>query len=414
MADSCGTCFYMRRHGDAYRCHVSPPEDSGTQTWHPVAADDWCGRFSSATPDVNESCSTCFFARPDAQGATHCRVSSPQESGALSWPGVEAHDWCGAFSVDAPSGDKLQGPPGPPGPSGATGAAGPAGPQGEPGTDGIPDEAPTEGGPYGRYGGSWQPVLSNTNPTIATGWLTFGSDQSGVRFYGDGRIYKDSGGGMVLQKSSGGQPWTIEDYGAKNRANIATEPWVMSVLPTSPEAVAGVTVGDVKQGFQATDHVGWIKLDGRAITTLTVTQQTAATGLGFAENLPDATNVVPMQSNSLLGVVSGSMSRTISQANLPALTLTTTTAAAHHHQTQACTNNEGVVGFSELLAKYSQTIWRRQAETANVNNNFDFMLGRMMEDAGEHAHEVTLGGGSEALDVTPRTMSVNCFVFLGE
>ncbi|WP_408023303.1 hypothetical protein [Tenacibaculum sediminilitoris] len=32
--------------------------------------------------------------------------------------------------------------------------------------------------------------------------------------------------------------------------------------------------GDTKQGFQTTDHSGWIKLDGRLISTLTTSQQT--------------------------------------------------------------------------------------------------------------------------------------------
>jgi hypothetical protein len=275
-------------------------------------------------------------------------------------------------------------------------------------------EAPTEGGPYGRHGGSWEPVLSNSNPVVDEGWLSFGSDQSGVRFYGDGRIYKSAGGGMVLQKPQGGQPWKIEDYGAKNEQVVATEEWVRSIWPEAPVPVVGATVGDVKQGFQGADHGGWVKLDGRPVTGLTATQQTAAAGLGFAERLPDATGAVPMQGSDPLGAVAGSMAKTIGVANLPAMTLATDTAAAHFHAAQACTNNEGVVGFSEMLANYGLNVWRRQSETVNTNNNFDHMVGRMMEDAGEHSHEVTLAGGGEALDVTPRTMSVNCFVFLGD
>lgn len=47
-------------------------------------------------------------------------------------------------------------------------------------------------------------------------------------------------------------------------------------------------VGDIKQGFQPSDHNGWIKLDGRLITSLSSSQQTNAISLGFSTNLPDA------------------------------------------------------------------------------------------------------------------------------
>jgi len=113
-----------------------------------------------------------------------------------------------------------------------------------------------------------------------------------------------------------------------------------------PATGSSATIGDVKSAFLAADHTGWIKLDGRAITTLTETQQTAAAGLGFATNLPDATGAVPMQGGAL-GEVVGSMERKLTQANLPAVDLTASDAAAHHHPARACTNDQGTVGFSE-------------------------------------------------------------------
>jgi hypothetical protein len=409
MADSCGTCSYARRHNGSLHCHVSAPQDAGILMWHPVADADWCGRFSAAPVADGESCGSCFFARQTG-ARLNCHARVPYDTGWGSWPAIDPQDWCGNFSTERPT---L--------------------PEGE---ETIP-EAPTEGGPYGRYGGSWQPVLSNTAPAIASGWLTFSSDQTGIILYGGGRIYKEAGGGVAFQKPQGGQPFQIENYGGGGGQNIATEPWVMSVLPeggavgpagppgptgaTGPAgppgdaaAAASATVGDVKQGFQGADHGGWIKLDGRATATLTATQQEAATYLGFAENLPDATGAVPMADGELLGTVGGSMTRTLTQANLPAITLTTAAAGVHYHQAQACTNDEGTVGFSEMLANYGLNIWRRPAEIANVNNQNLFMLGRMMEDAGEHTHDVPLGGAGIALDITPKSLSVNCFVWLGD
>jgi len=52
-------------------------------------------------------------------------------------------------------------------------------------------------------------------------------------------------------------------------------------------ATRSYIIGDTKEGFQISDHNGWIKLDGRAISSLTSTQQTQASTLGFTSNLPN-------------------------------------------------------------------------------------------------------------------------------
>lgn len=84
------------------------------------------------------------------------------------------------------------------------------------------------------------------------------------------------------------------------------------------------SLGDVKTGIQTGDHNGWVKLDGRLKSTLTASQQTQATVLGIGANLPDATNAVLMQSSGTLGTVTGSMSATIAQNQLPNIAPTIT------------------------------------------------------------------------------------------
>ena len=83
----------------------------------------------------------------------------------------------------------------------------------------------------------------------------------------------------------------------------------------APTWGSAATIGDVKYGLQAGDHTGWIKLDGRLKTALTATQQTAATGLGIATNIPDATNRMLTQTGTLLAT-GGSNTTTIAQTNL--------------------------------------------------------------------------------------------------
>lgn len=50
--------------------------------------------------------------------------------------------------------------------------------------------------------------------------------------------------------------------------------------------------GDIKTGIQTTDHNGWVKLDGRLTSTLTLTQQAQATTLGIGTNLADLTHSI--------------------------------------------------------------------------------------------------------------------------
>ena len=165
-------------------------------------------------------------------------------------------------------------------------------------------------------------------------------------------------------------------------------------------SVSSATVGDVKSAFLTADHGGWVLLDGRAITGLTATQQTAAIGLGFATNLPNAAGVVLMQGGAL-GAVTGSMSRTLTPAQMP----------RHFHQAACITNDQGKRGIYDMLngggdLSYPATVWYGSAEIVCVNNQNGVdhvpVYGRMMEDA----------GNDEPLDITPKSLSVNQFVYL--
>ena len=160
-------------------------------------------------------------------------------------------------------------------------------------------------------------------------------------------------------------------------------------------------IGDIKQSLATEDHSGWIILNGRAVSTLTDDQQLAASGiLGFTTNIPDATGCVLMQGPNL-GVVSGSMQRILTANQMP----------RHFHQAASITNDNGVRGIYDMLAggdlAYPSTVWRGSAEIVNVNNQNGTdhvpVYGRMMEDA----------GNDEPLDITPKSLSINMFVYLG-
>ena len=215
-----------------------------------------------------------------------------------------------------------------------------------------------------------------------------------------------------------------------------------------------MVLGDIKTSIQATDHTGWVKLDGRLKTTLSAKHQTKATILGFGTNIPDATNSVLMQNGQPLGLTTGSNSVSISTSHLPNVTLTGTTqpdgthnhpgstisnAGGHDHS--GATNTEGAhahttrgangyddrnfsnlnefcmgdVGYSTDLSTTTEG-----AHTHTLNTNFqpDHTHSVSVSNSSSHTHSFTTssinGNVTQiTLDTTPQAISVNTFVFLG-
>lgn len=175
-------------------------------------------------------------------------------------------------------------------------------------------------------------------------------------------------------------------------AGTTASPYVVSVT-------AAIAYGDIKQGIQSTDHNGWIKLDGRLKSSLTATQQTQATALGIGTNLPDASNSFPVQNGATLGSVSGSNTVTITQANLPNVSFAGTAASAGSHTHPLW--GDGTNGA------YSGTI-----QTSDRGSSYS---GGNTSAAGSHSHSVSVssGGSGTALNITPQSLSVNMFIYLG-
>jgi len=164
---------------------------------------------------------------------------------------------------------------------------------------------------------------------------------------------------------------------------------------------AGISIGDVKDGFLPSDHNGWIILDGRLTTELTVTQKMNATALGFTTNLPNADNSFTVQNGDTLGVATGSNGKLISQTHLPNIQLGGTTTA----DTIA----------SEFSSKLGTDL-----DTYTNGDVINFPATPLIQNHGSHSHAITtdyLSGGMASqvtFDVTPRSLSVNKFVYLGQ
>ena len=195
-------------------------------------------------------------------------------------------------------------------------------------------------------------------------------------------------------------------------------------------------VGDVKSGVQATDHSGWVKLDGRSVSSLTTSQKTAASSLGYASgNLPNASNTYLSQNGAALGSISGANTSTISQNNLPNVNFTASIASAGSHNHYIYQSSNGYTGTAgnhthnvspaSSATAYSWGIGGGSAgftiagsitssSSGDHNHNVTIPAANTA-DNGSHAHTATVnsGGSGVALNIAPATLSINMFIYLG-
>ena len=191
--------------------------------------------------------------------------------------------------------------------------------------------------------------------------------------YGTFGVYSEYNGrtGVTWKKISGNAPMTVINY------------------------------GDVKTGFQSADHNGWIKLNGRLKSSLSSTQQAQATALGIGTNLPNANNSFLVQNGTTIGSVTSSNSKTISQANLPNINFPTATTSYNGDHSHSFTRPNGDQNYNNGSGN---TWWGGSWGSTNYTST-----------NGGHTHTVTVssGGSGTALDITPQSLSVNTFIYLG-
>ncbi|BDB52197.1 hypothetical protein [Flavobacterium ammonificans] len=206
-----------------------------------------------------------------------------------------------------------------------------------------------------------------------------------------------------------------------------------SAMPSSQ-----TSIGDVKTGMQVNDHNGWVRLDGRLKSSLTASQQLQANVLGIGDNLPNATNAVLMQSSGTLGSVTGSMSRTLVQNQLPNISpnitingtiATMQDAGSHEHSIRVVPNatggyasfGAGPFAFKSGMAPTTEA----DADTTDRTANSSYVTTGIIGSAGTHSHSInththtatssSINGDvtQQSIDITPRSLSVNTFIYLG-
>lgn len=216
----------------------------------------------------------------------------------------------------------------------------------------------------------------------------------------DGSETKVSAGTNVSVTGAGTNenPYVVNAVAANGSETKVTAGTNVTITGTgtaaSPYVVnAAINYGDIKQGIQSADHNGWIKLDGRLKTALTAAQQAQATALGIGTNLPDATNSFPVQNGTTLGSVSGSNTVTIARNQLPDVTWTGNIYQVAHG---CCTGGSADGVFSRTGAGGGGN-----ATGGGSTNTYSL--------------DIRLNGGvtQQTLNITPKSLSVNMFIYLG-
>lgn len=165
------------------------------------------------------------------------------------------------------------------------------------------------------------------------------------------------------------------------------------------------TAGDVKQSVENADHDGWYILDGRAVSSLSTEARTRAVQLGFTSTLPNMSDrMIKGRNNEAFGSLGGTTSFQIQQANLPNITFngTASTAGAHTHTYINRGNtlvNAGFTSFGTVIQSFN---------TATGDT-------RTTQSSGAHSHSISInsGGNGTSVNLRPRYLVVQTFIYLG-
>jgi len=198
--------------------------------------------------------------------------------------------------------------------------------------------------------------------------------------------------------------------------------------------------GDIKSGIQTADHDGWFILNGRLKTDLNVRQQVRATALSIGTNVPNASNSYLSQNGGTMGAVSTNNNTvTLAQANLPNITIGATANSAGEHQHWVDPPNTGTTwagqhnhsiprALTDLTFMWGTVVWSPgvgfltsgSTNTSDVGNHYHNVdiAGFWSASAGNHGHTITtnsINGGvaQTAVNIAPKTLTVNMFIYLG-
>ena len=278
-----------------------------------------------------------------------------------------------------------------------------------------------------------------------------------------------SGDELRLQMlKSNGQPLKVR--AGTVRTN---EPWrTLRARYFFDSPIATNVIGDVKDCYLLNDHFGWVKLDGRAVSSLTPTQQDSCAQLYITGNLPDSRNRFRVGAGGLYNNQTTGGSNTIAQSALPNASLSfnvtsgnesvghthtidppntttsvesaghthaagslsaTTAGSAHSHsftpavtfRGDAFTNTNGGDGDGSSVSStntdgaHTHSITGSTGDrSANHTHNVDIAAFTSSDRSANHTHNVSgntssMNGGVTQTAHVPSYLAINMFIYLG-
>lgn len=197
----------------------------------------------------------------------------------------------------------------------------------------------------------------------------------------------------------------------------------------SPTATQRPTVGDTKFSVVNQDHMGWLKCDGRLVSTDTYNFLFQVIGYSFGGSgsqfaLPNAQGRVPgavgtsTDNTWVLGDVSGQETHTLTIAEMP----------AHKHGSVDVSGNTNGNGITDLSGAHTHSGTTDAAGNAIESEIVSGGLGANVSGSGSHTHTFTTGqpsvlhhhkigstgGGAEHNNMQPTIFMGNMFVFSGK
>ena len=250
--------------------------------------------------------------------------------------------------------------------------------------------------------------VADRNIQLNNNYLSNDGDSEGISIDNSGRVgigTASPNASAILDVSSTTQGVLIPRMTASQRAAIASPVAGLVIYQTNSnpgnyvfngstwDILSNANYGDVKTGIQTADHNGWVLLNGRAKTSLSSSQQAQATTLGIGSTLPNASNAFLVQNGGTLGGVTGSNTITIAQNQLPNVTYTGQIAEVAH----------GAVIISSASGVFSRVNGSSWGNAGGGGHTETFNL------------SIPLNGGvtQQSLNITPKSLSVNTFIYLG-
>jgi microcystin-dependent protein len=193
----------------------------------------------------------------------------------------------------------------------------------------------------------------------------------------------------------------------------------------SPKATERPTVGDTKFSVIGQDHMGWLKCDGRSLSTTNYNFLFQVIGYKFGGsgstfNLPDAEGRVPGAVGQSVDDVgrTGAMRRLGDLSGEEVHLLSIKEMPAHKHGSLDVTGNTNGDGVTASVGNHSHGINVVNASLSVLSGgpSDDVVQGSGSTDpAGAHNHTIgSTGGGAVHNNMQPTIFIGNMFVFSGK